>query len=251
MKKLPLSVAIITKNEEENLQKLLPLIDKFAQQIVIIDSFSTDKTKDIALKFTKDFYQIEWKGFAEQKNLTLQYCNQEWILCLDADEIPDKELIHNIGSVINQNLINAYKLKRYTFYLGKLMKYSWQPDEQLRLFHSKLNGKWVGDYVHERLVVNGNIKTLNGKLIHYSYKSIENHFLKTINYAKLGAEKLLSNQKKVTLINLFLNPIIAFLNMYIFKFGCLDGWRGFIAAFSSMFGTFLKYSFYFEKKQIN
>lgn len=247
MKKLPLSIAVITKNEEENLKKLLPIISKYALQIVIVDSFSTDKTKDIAKLYTNYFIENSWNGFIEQKNLALSYCIYDWILSLDADEIPDDNLWKSIREVIENNQTGAYYLKRFTFYLGKLMKYSWQPDLQLRFFHKSTNAKWVGDYVHEKLIVNSAPKKLKGKLIHYSFKNIEHHLSKTIEYAKLGALSLRRKSKKVYKYNLIINPIFAFLKMYFLNLGCLDGWRGFIASFSSLIGTFLKYSFYYEQ----
>jgi len=127
------------------------------------------------------------------------------------------------------------------------MKYSWQPDKQLRLVHKNNNPKWVGGEVHEYLQVDGKIKELNGKLIHYSYKDIVHHFQKTINYAELSAIKNIRIGKKVSPINLIINPIFAFMNLYVLKLGLLDGWRGLIAGFSSMTGTFLKYAIIISK----
>jgi len=247
MKKLPLSIAIITKNEEENLKKLLPLIAEYALQIVIVDSYSSDRTKEIAKLYTSYFIENTWNGFVYQKNLALSYCNYDWILSLDADEIPDDKLWKSISEVIENNQIGAYYLNRFTFYLGKLMNFSWQPDFQLRFFHKSLDAKWVGDYVHEKLILNSTPKKLKGKLIHYSYKNIEHHLSKTIEYAKLGALSLRRKSKKVYKYNLIINPIFAFLKMYFLNLGFLDGWRGFIASFSSLIGTFLKYSFYYEQ----
>lgn len=247
MKKISLSVAIITKNEEENLKKLLPIINQFAEELVIVDNYSDDKSEEIANLYGCKFIKQEWMGFSEQKNFAFQHCKNDWILSLDADEIPDEILIAEIISIIDKNNIGAYKINRYTHYLGKLMKYSWQSDLQLRLVHKSKNPVWVGGEVHESLKVDGEILKTKGILIHYSYKDISHHFQKTIQYAELGAIKYLRLEKKVSLINLIINPTYAFVNMYLIKFGFLDGWRGLVAAFSSMTGTFLKYGITISK----
>lgn len=247
MKKIPLSVAIITKNEENNLKKLLPIISEFADEIVIIDSFSEDNSKNIAATYNCNFIQYKWLGYAEQKNLALSHCKNEWILSLDADELPDNQLIEQIINIIQRNEIKSFKVKRYTHYLEKLMNYAWQPDIHLRLVHKSLEPRWVGGEVHEKLIANGNSNVINGKLIHYSYSSIQHHFQKTILYSELGANKLIRIGKKPKILNLIINPAYAFFNMYFLKLGLLDGWRGLVASFSSMTGTFLKYAIFFSK----
>ena len=217
MKKISLSVAIITKNEEENLKILLPIISSFAEEVVIIDSYSSDNTKEIAGQYECKFLENKWLGFSEQKNLAFSNCKNDWILSLDADEIPDEVLIENIIEIVETNDIASYKINRNTHYLGKLMKYSWQPDKQLRLVHKSNNPMWVGGEVHESLQVAGEIKEISGKLIHFSYKDIVHHFQKTIQYAELGASKNLRLGKMVNPVNLVINPIFAFINLYFLK----------------------------------
>jgi len=247
MEKLQLSVAIITKNEEENLKKLLPVLYSFVSQIVIVDCGSTDKTIEVSHQFEADVIQQKWLGFAKQKNFALENCKYDWLLLLDADEIPDENMIGDIRKVILNNKYGAYYLKRYTFYLGKVLNYAWQPDKQLRMVHRSSNPEWMGGVVHEYLSANGDRGTLNGKLIHYSYKNIFHHYEKTIYYASLGADKYFSSGRKANIINLIINPLFAFINMYVIRLGILDGWRGLIASFSSMTGTFLKYSMLMER----
>jgi len=247
MKKISLSVAIITKNEEENLKILLPILTRFAEEVVILDSFSADGTEEIANLYGCKFIKQDWLGFSEQKNLAIHHCKNDWILSLDADEIPDDELISEIVSIIDKNEIASYKLNRYTHYLGKLMKYSWQPDLQLRLVHKPNNPVWIGGEVHESLNVDGELLNVKGKLIHYSYKDITHHFQKTIQYAELGALKYERLGKDAKIGNLIINPLFAFFNLYFLKLGFFDGWRGLVAAFSSMTGTFLKYAILINK----
>jgi glycosyltransferase involved in cell wall biosynthesis len=251
LKKLPLSVALISKNEDKNLERTLLSIIEIASQIVIVDSGSTDHTLDIAVKYNCDIYHQDWLGYVAQKNTALNKCNQDWIFFLDCDEVPDTDLILEIRRIIENNLFGSYFLKRKTVYLDKLMKYSWQPDKQLRLVHKSVNPIYTGGKVHESLSVDGKVKELNGNLLHYSYQSISHHFEKTIGYAKLSAESYSDKSRKFSISNLIINPIYAFVNMYIFKGGFRDGIRGIIAAYSSMTGTFLKYAMLFEKDNQN
>jgi glycosyltransferase involved in cell wall biosynthesis len=249
LKKLPLSVALISRNEEKNLERTLLAIFGIASQIVIVDSGSTDTTLEIAKKYNCDIFEQEWLGYAAQKNIALNKCSQDWILFLDCDEVPDSEMILNIVKVIEKNQAGAYYLNRKTIYLDKLMNHSWQPDKQLRLVHKSVNPVYTGGKVHEFLRVDCKVEKLEGSLLHYSYFSISSHFIKTIGYAELSAESYKDNARKFSVINLLINPIYAFINMYLFKGGFRDGVRGIIAAFSSMTGTFLKYAMLYEKEE--
>jgi glycosyltransferase involved in cell wall biosynthesis len=245
--KLPLSVAYISKNEEQIIGSSIDSISQIASQIIIVDNFSTDNTINIAKSRGAEVFSEEWKGFTEQKNSALQKCSQPWILLLDCDEIVDNYLKIEIQKIITDNNIGFYSINRKIFYLGKLMKYSWQPDNVVRLVHKNLNPKFVGLMVHEKIETgNYQVNQLKNSIIHYSYKNLTDHFTKTIKYSKLSAESYFQAGRKAKIINLIINPIFAFTNMYFFKLGFLDGWRGLLAAFSSMTGTFLKYAFLME-----
>lgn len=244
--KLPLSISLISFNEEKNIGRTLDSIKDIANEIILVDSRSTDKTVEIAKNYGVKVFIEEWKGHIAQKNSALAKCNQEWILMLDCDEVVSNELKDEIIKAINNNEYSGYQINRRTFYLGKLLKYSWQPDWNLRLARKSANPRWEGYDPHDKLIIQSKTSKLKGDLIHYSYSGILHHFQKTINYAKISAESYHKNGKKFRLLNLFVNPIFAFFRLYILHKGFLDGFRGFIAAFSSFFYTFLKYLFLWE-----
>ncbi len=245
--KLPLSVAIITFNEAERLPKTLDSIKDLADEIVIIDSNSTDDTIDIAKSYGAKTYTQTWLGYAEQKNLALEKCSNDWILCLDADEVVTQELAEDINNAILEDDYYAFEVNRRTFYLGKLLKKAWQPDNRLRLVNiSKSNAKWVGEFVHEELQVNTEIAVLDGELIHYSYKDITDHFEKTIKYAKLSAESYYVRRKKVSMFKAFGSAKFSFIKLYFLKMGFKDGMQGLIAAVSAFVYTFLKYAYLWD-----
>lgn len=248
-----LSVAVITYNEEERLGKTLQSVNDLADEIIIIDSGSTDKTLNIAQDFKAKIFNESWKGFGKQKNSLIEKCTCDWILFIDADEA----LSYELRNFIKTNILRAtpkesgFLIHRKTFYLGKLLEHSWQPDYKLRLVKNSKNIKWDDNNVHETLSADGAISKASGHLIHYSYNSIKNHFEKSLTYSKLSAEKYYKNGKKFSMVNIFLNPGFAFIKMYFLHLGFLDGFRGLIAAFSSFYSTLMKYVFLFEIQDNN
>lgn len=240
---LPLSVAYISFNEEHIIESSINSIKSLANQIVVVDSFSSDRTVEIARTLGAEVFSEEWKGFVAQKNSALEKCRYDWILFLDCDEIVSTPLLQEISEVVKSNEPGAYIINRKTVYLGKQMNYSWQPDRVIRLVHKSLNPHFTGGKVHEKLEHSAKeINNLKNEILHYSYKDISNHFEKTVRYAKLSAETYFEQGRKAGICNLIINPLFAYVNMYFFKLGFLDGWRGLIAAYSSMTGTFLKYA---------
>lgn len=243
---IKLSVSIITFNEEKNIERTLKAVEGIADEIVIVDSGSTDQTVQIANNHGARVFIEEWKGFARQKNFALEKCSGEWILMLDADEQITPELADEISDVMKDPAADAYLINRKTFYIGKLMNYAWQPDWNLRLSKRSASPVWKGEAAHEYLSINGSAKKLKGNIIHYSYSGIRHHFEKTISYAEISAKGYYNKGKRAGVINILLNPFYAFLRLYFIRLGFLDGLRGFIAAISSAFGTFLKYAFLWE-----
>lgn len=242
LNKLPLSVAIISLNEERIIGKMLEQVSKIASEIIIVDSGSTDNTIKIAKEFGATIYQEEWKGFVEQKNSALKKCDQDWILCLDCDEVPDGQMLIEIASKIKMGKPSAYYLNRKTVYLGKELNYAWQPDWNLRLVHSKFKPIWKGKNPHDKLYCDIKGENLKGSLLHFSYTGIKNHFLKMVHYSKISAESYDLAGKKFKKRNLILNPVIAFVRQYIFRNAWKDGIRGLIVALSTFISTFLKYA---------
>lgn len=247
--KLDISVAIITFNEEDRIVKTIESVKDFASEIIIIDSNSTDNTVSIAENLGAKVYTENWKGYSAQKNSLIEKCSCQWILFLDADEEVSSTLKENIIKAISNdsNKISGYNIKRKTHYLGKLLNYSWQKDIRLRIVKKDSSPHWVGEVVHESLEIKGVIGTLDGFIIHYSYRNIKDHFNKTIMYAELSAEEYFKKGKKPSLFKLVFNPLFAFIKMYIIKLSFLDGIQGFIAASSAYMYAFLKYAFLWDK----
>lgn len=246
MKKLPVSVALISLNEADNIGGTLNAVKDWADEIIVVDSGSKDDTVNIARGFGARVFTEDWKGFADQKNSALEKCNNDWMLFLDCDEIPDDVLIQSIKQVIERGNLGAYFVNRRTNYFGKILTRSWQPDRVLRLVHKNVKPVFTGGKVHEKLETKSTNGALDGYLIHYSYKDLNDHLQKTIKYARLGAEKYYNSGKKFTIRNLILNPAFAFVKMYFVSLGFTEGVRGFLAAVSSFLGTFLKYAFLWE-----
>lgn len=248
-KKPKISVAIITHNEEKNIPRCLQAAAILEPEFIIIDSHSTDNTLEIAKKFNAKCFSEDWKGFSEQKNSLIEKCNSEWILFLDADEVLSPELSNEILEAFEKQGIDGYSINRKTHYLGKLMNYAWRPDWNLRLVRKTSNPRWLGGIVHESLQIDGNIQQLHGDMVHYSYRDITHHFQKMLDYAHLSAQSYHQSGKKFRLMNLVLNPLIAFFRLFLMHRGYLDGIRGFIAAASSFAGTFMKYLYLWELEQ--
>ncbi len=249
MSKLPLSVALISFNEEENIGRTLSSIADIASEIILVDSFSTDNTVGIARSFGAKVFQEEWKGHIEQKNSAFNKCSQPWILALDCDEVVNYELKQSIIEAIQRNQQIGYFINRKTFYLGKLLRFAWQPDWKLRLVPRDCNPRWEGINPHDVLKVDCKVSKLKGFIIHYSYKDLKQHFDKTIYYSKISAKSYFELGRKFNILKLIVNPIFAFVRSYLINLGFLDGLRGFIAALSSFLGTFLKYIFLWEMYQ--
>lgn len=244
--KLSLSISIIVHNEEKNLERCLSSIADIASEIVIVDSGSNDRTLDIAERYSALVFIEDWQGFMKQKNYALSKCTKDWILALDADEEVTKELKASIKKAIKEDIKDGYLLNRRTFYLGTLLKYSWQPDYILRLVKRQSNPHWAGYDPHPKLHVIGSIDKLKGDLIHYSYKNIKDHVERLSHYAYISAQSYNERGTSFHIYNLIFNPLFAFIKKYIIKAGLLDGYRGFLVAILSAFYVFLKYSYLWE-----
>lgn len=248
-----LSVAIISFNEEENIAKTINAIKPIADEIIVLDSNSTDKTKEIASSLGASVYTQDWLGHIGQKNACLKLCTKDWILALDCDEVVSDVLRLEIKKVLDLNDKKiGYLINRKTFYCNKLLEHAWQKDIKFRLFAREVGAKWGGYDPHDVLLADVPKKLLNGDLVHYSYKNIAQHFEKTIFYAKLTAVSYNKMGKKFRLYKLLLSPFVGFFKDFFVKKAFLDGTAGLIAGFSSFFYVFLKYAFLWEiQKNIN
>ena len=236
-----LSVAIITYNEEGNIERALSSVD-FADEIIIVDSFSTDNTVEICKKFTDKIHPREFAGHVDQKNFALSLAENDWVLSIDADEVvTDKlkdEIINILGGV---DLKQGYKLPRRAFYLGRWIKHSgWYPDYKVRLVN-KDHAKWGGIDPHDKLEVDDVVGRLKGELLHYTYKDLAHHFQVINKYTTIASKRLYENGKKAHVTDIVIRPVFLFIKKFIIKLGFLDGLAGFIIAVSTAFYTFSKY----------
>jgi glycosyltransferase involved in cell wall biosynthesis len=241
-----LSVAIISYNEENNIERCLKSIIDIASEIIVVDSGSNDKTTIIAKNYGANIFIECWKGYILQKNSALSKCTKDWILFLDADEEVTKELKSSIKGAIEEDFRDGYFINRKSFYLGKLLIHTWQPDYILRLVKKHSNPCWGGYEPHAILHVIGSTDKLKGDLIHYSYTNIKEHIERLSKYAYLTAKSYKIDGKPFHLYKLIFNPLFSFIKEFILKMGFLDGIRGFLVAILSAIYVFLKYSYLWE-----
>ena len=238
-----ISAVIITYNEEKNIGRCLDSIQEVADECIVVDSYSTDKTVDISKEKGAKTCLIEWKGYAATKNEANQTASYEYILSIDADEAFSEPLKQSVLYHKQQGLKGIYECKRLTNYCGKWIRHGgWYPDKKVRLF-PKDSTKWTGHYVHETLEFKGAPQKtlLQGDLLHYSFYSVQDHYRRIDKYAELEARKKLSKRKKHVFLPMFLSPVLTFLKMYVFKLGFLDGYYGFVIARISGYANYRKY----------
>ena len=239
---MKVSVCIICFNEERNIRRCLESV-VWADEIVVVDSMSQDKTVETVKGYTDQLYQRAWTGYLDQKNFALSKASGEWILSLDADEEVTQSLRDEIRmEIAKSEPSNGYRMPRRSFYQGRWIYHSgFYPDKQLRLFRRE-QGHWVGGRVHERVEVQGSIGELKNDLLHYPYQGVISGQLATVNrFSSLLAEDLYAKGKRYRLALLLTRPPFKFLEVYFLKLGFLDGLAGLIIAVSSAYAMFVRY----------
>ncbi len=248
--KIPLSVALITKNEGENLREFLKSVE-FASQIVVVDSGSTDDTVHVASQFGCDVFIEPWRGFGPQKQSAIDKCRYPWVLVLDADErIPAEKtsVIKNI--ILNpSNTAAGYSFPRKNYFQGHWIKHmGWWPDRIVRLFRKDL-ARMTPDRVHESIVVNGPVEPLNVPIEHYT----ESHFSKILNkinqYSTLGAQEAFEKGHKSSIWSAFFRALLTFIQNYFLRLGFLDGVPALTLAITDSINKFFKYAKLYELHQ--
>jgi glycosyltransferase involved in cell wall biosynthesis len=236
-----LSVCIVTENEERNIEATLQTVS-FANEIIIIDSYSSDRTVEICKKYTDQIYLNTYQGCGIQKKIALEKVTKEWVLILDADERLSVELQQEIQEVINSSTeYSGFIIPFQTFYLGKAIKFGdWYKERHLRLF-KRDKGQITAKIVHSSLEVDGKISNLYNYILHYSFPTVERVLHKINDYSTLGAKERLQAGEKANIFTAILHGMFAFLRGYIFKLGFLDGKYGFMLAISNAQGSYYKY----------
>ena len=237
-----ISACIICHNEEQTIERCLKSLT-WVQEIVVVDSMSTDRTCEIAKAYTDRIIKREWPGYAAQKNFALENAKTEWVLSLDADEAVSEGLREEILEEVSKtDALDGYRIPRRSFYQGRWINHSgYYPDRQLRLF-MRQKGRWVGGRVHERMAVEGTVGDLKEDLLHYPYGGRISGQLKTVDsFTTLLARDMYDQGKRFHLLLLFLRPLFKFLEVYVVKKGCMDGLPGLIIAVSDAYAMFVRY----------
>ena len=241
---IQLSVVVITYNEEKNIGRCLSSVKDVADEILVVDSFSKDKTAQIARERGARVIDHNFEGYGQQKNFATNNATHDWILSLDADEELGPEIIQSILKVKQQPEFDVYEMSRLTNYCGQWIQHcGWYPDRQTRLYN-RTKGKWIERRVHEYWALNEEGKTgmLKGDLLHYSYTTLQEHLGKIEKYTELAAREGAAKGKKATLAIILFSPLWHFINEYILKLGFLDGFAGYTICKLSAYATFQKYT---------
>jgi glycosyltransferase involved in cell wall biosynthesis len=241
---IQLTVAIITYNEENNIGRCISSVLPIADEVLVVDSFSTDKTEEIAKSMGARFIAHPFAGHIEQKNHALALSTYDYVLSLDADEALSPQLLEEIRKVKQNFQQDGYRFNRLTNYNGHWVRHSgWYPDTKLRLV-KKNSALWGGDNPHDILEMknNGKVGFLKGDLLHYSYESIAAHVTQTDKFTTIAARAAFKQGKRSSVFKIVTRPMFKFLRDYFFKRGFLDGRYGFIICSINSLYALLKYA---------
>ncbi len=238
-----ISACVISFNEERKIRRCLQSLS-WCDEIVIVDSFSSDRTPDICREFTERVFQHEWLGYVGQRNLIREMAVHPWILFLDSDEEVSEGLREEILEEFERGTGDCvgYEFPRQVYYLGRWIRHGeWYPDVKLRLF-KKAYGRTEGEEPHDRVVISGPIKRLKNPIWHYTYDDIRDH-LDTLNrFSTIGAQQRFLQGRRFHWADLFFRPLFRFIKGYLLRGGFLDGAHGFIIALLSSYGAAAKYA---------
>jgi glycosyltransferase involved in cell wall biosynthesis len=241
---MEISAIIITYNEERNIERCLRSLEGVADEVIVVDAHSTDRTPAICAGFPSvRLISQAWLGFGPQKNLGIQAARYPYILSLDADEALDEELKTSLKQLLPESIHGVYEVCRLNYYYGKFLRHGFEyPDWKIRVF-PKNTGRWNDELVHEKLELPPNTATtrLKGHLLHYTYYRIEEHVRKANQYTSLAAANYAGRKKKSSWLKIIFSPLFTFLQAYILKGGFLDGAHGFVVAVLHAYGVYLKY----------
>ncbi len=242
-RKLPISLVVITMNEEQNLSRCLKAAD-FCSEIVVVDSGSTDGTLRLAAEFGARIVHQPWLGYRDQKQFACEQATQPWILCIDADEVVSPELHRAIATAFqSEPVVEGFDINRRGMYGQRPIKHSgWHPQWRTFLFRREY-GRWEGHNPHPYVAFAGPSKRrLGGDLYHFTCRDIRQHVLKNISLAQAAAAEMHANHKQATARMLLFNPLWATFRTYVLQRGFLDGYAGFAIAIATGFHTFMKYA---------
>jgi hypothetical protein len=248
MTRPPISVTIITLNEELNLPRTLASL-KWADEVIVVDSGSTDKTVQIAQQAGAKVLHNNWKGYGQQKNFAQDQATHDWVLNIDADEVVSVESVTEIRSAIEKaGEVTGFFFPRKTFYIGRWIKHGgWYPNYLLRLADKRVS-RWTEPSVHEEWVTKGKTAYLKEPLLHYAFSSIQDQILTNLRFSHLGSQDLKRTGQRPSLCKLILKPIGKFFETYLLKGGWKDGLAGLIISVNAAHSMFLKYAYLLESQ---
>jgi len=239
-----ISAVIITFNEEGNIGRCIDSLKDLADEIVVVDSFSTDKTEEICRQKGVHFIRNQFEGHIEQKNYAVSRAKYDHILSLDADEELSEELRQSILAIKQNWNADGYSVNRLTNYCGKWIRHcGWYPDTKIRLW-DRGKGSWGGVNPHDHVVMekDSRIRHLSGDILHYSYPTIRDHISQINSFSDIAARAAFERGRRSNIVfDICLNSMLTFFKKYILKLGILDGYEGFIISISTAYGKFLKY----------
>lgn len=239
---MKISATIITRNEERNLPRAIESL-RCCDEILVVDSGSTDRTVEIAARFGARVLEANWRGYAGQKNYASDQALHDWVLSIDADEALSEDLEAEIWALKKRGpAYDAYTVPRMAQYLGKWILHSgWYPDRKIRLFDRR-KARWVGDYVHESVISDGRAGALDGNLLHYTCQSLSEHMRTMNGYTTLAAEEIAARRQRAGYGDLLFKPPWTFFKTYVLQQGFRDGVEGLAIAYMAALYTFLKYA---------
>jgi glycosyltransferase involved in cell wall biosynthesis len=238
----PLTVLIPTYNEEDSIRECLESV-KWADEIFVVDSFSTDTTLDICREYTDRIVQHEYVNSATQKNWAIPQASHQWVMIVDSDERVDEQLRGSIRKALDDpSGYDGFYVKRETFFLDKLIEHGgWHKEYILRLFNRK-RGRYQDKNVHACVEVDGATGYLEGTLYHHTYADLDDYFEKFLRYTKWAAGDLKKGSRRASWVNLAVRPWMRFLKMYVLRRGFLDGKHGLVLSYLAAFSVFTKYA---------
>ena len=238
-----LTVITLTLNEERNIAACLESV-RWADEIIVLDSGSTDRTVELARQYTPDVMRVEWRGYGATRNIALDRAKGDWILWLDADERVSPELAGEIREVLEKDdkSIAGYAVARRAFFLGRWIKHcGWYPGRVTRLFRRSA-GRFSDDRVHEELVLAGTVVESRHDLLHYTDPDLHHYLQKFDRYTSLAAEGMQASGRRFSVVHVLFRPPFTFVKMYFIRLGMLDGMQGFILCVLSTAYVFTKYA---------
>lgn len=239
---MQISVTIIARDEEANIARAIASVD-FCAEVLVVDSGSTDRTVEIARSLGATVLHHEWPGYAAQKNFAAAKASHDWILSIDADEAVGPGLAASIRGLAETEPEHAgFDFPRLARYCGKWIRHSgWYPDRKVRLYRRD-RGRWVGDFVHESVVVSGPIGHLEGDLLHYTCDTFRDHRANVERYTDLAAREIVATGQRPTTSRLLLGPPFAFAKSFFLQLGFMDGAAGFTIAWMAARYVYLKHA---------